>query len=85
MHQIQLNEQLYLDVQRRAMASGFVSVDEYVADVLKHELREEPEDLDHLFTPQRLAQIERAAAQIKAGESFTSEQVREHFRQRREA
>ena len=85
MHQVRLNDQLYQQAQRRATEAGFASVDQYIADVLAHELEEEVDDLDRFFTPERLAQIDRAAAQIKAGESFSSEQVREHFRQKREA
>jgi hypothetical protein len=53
--------------------------------VLKRDLQDDTENLDHFFTPERLAHIDRAAAQIKSGESFTSEQVREHFNQKREA
>jgi hypothetical protein len=84
MHQIQLNDQLYQEAQRRAAEAGFGSVDEYVADMLQHDL-EETENLDHFFTPERLAHIDRAAAQIDAGLGIPSEQVREHFRQKRDA
>jgi hypothetical protein len=45
MHQIQLNDQLYQEAKQRAAEAGFVSVDEYVADVLQTDLREEPENL----------------------------------------
>ena len=82
MRQIQLDDQLYQDVQRRASAAGFKTVDEYVADVLQHELDEETEDLSHLFTPERLAIIDRAMAQIDAGLGIPMEQVREHFEER---
>jgi len=37
---------------------------------------EETENLDHFFTPERLARIDRAAAQIDAGLGIPSEQVR---------
>jgi hypothetical protein len=84
MHQIQLNDQLYQEAQRRAAEAGFGSVDEYVAEMLQHDL-EDTENLDHLFTPERLAHIDRAAAQIDAGLGIPSEQVREHFRQKRDA
>jgi PHD/YefM family antitoxin component YafN of YafNO toxin-antitoxin module len=85
MHQVQVTDQLYQEAQRRAAEAGFVSVDEYIADVLKRDLQDDTENLDHFFTQERLAHIDKAAAQIKAGESFTSEQVREHFNQKREA
>ena len=82
MHHIRLDDQLYQEAERRAAEAGFVSVDEYIADVLKHDFQE-IENLDHFFTPERLAHID--GAQIEAGESFTSEQVRDHFQQKRNA
>jgi PHD/YefM family antitoxin component YafN of YafNO toxin-antitoxin module len=82
MHQIQLNDQLYQEAERRASAAGFVSVDDYVADVLQHDLLAETENLDHLFTPERLAHIDRAAAQVDAGQGIPAAQVRDYFRQK---
>ena len=83
MRQIQLNDRLYEEVHRRASASGFVSVDEYVADVLQQDLDQDIENFDHLFTPERLAHLDRAAAQIEAGQGLSAEQVHDHFRQKR--
>lgn len=85
MHQVYLSDQLYQEAQRRAAEAGFVSVDEFIADILKQDFDEEIEDLDRFFTPERLAKIDQAAAQVKAGQFFTSDQVREHFRQKHEA
>jgi hypothetical protein len=82
MHRIQLDDRLYQEAERRASVAGFVSVDEYVADVLQHDLDEATENFDHLFTPERLAHIDRAAAQIDAGQGMPAEQVRDHFRQK---
>ena len=83
MHHVQLDSQLYQEAQRRATETGFESVDEYVADVLRHDL-EDGENLDHLFTPERLAHIDRAAAQIDAGEGLTAEQVNAELAKRRD-
>lgn len=85
MRQIQLNDQIYEQAERRASEAGFTSVDEYVADVVQQNLVEETENFDHLFTPQRLAEIEQAAADVDAGNYYTAEQVREHFRKKRDA
>jgi hypothetical protein len=82
MQQIQLTDELYQEAQRRASTSGFMTVDEYVADVLQSNLHEETEDFDYRFTQERLAQIDRAAAQIDAGQGIPAEQVRDHFRQK---
>ena len=75
MHHIQLNDELFEEAKRRAVAAGFQTVDEYVADFLQHDVYEESEDLDHLFTPERLAHIDRATAQIDAGRGLTPAQV----------
>ena len=85
MHQVRLSDQLYQEARRRAADAGFESVEDYIADILKNDFEQEIDDLDHFFTPERLAQIDRAASQIKAGESFTSQQVREHFEQKQTA
>ena len=74
MHQIYLSDQLYQEAQRRAAESGFSNVNEYVADLLSLDLGP-AEDLDSLFTPERLALIERASNQIAAGECFSAEQA----------
>jgi hypothetical protein len=87
MHQVQLKERLYKEAECRAADAGFSTVDEYVADVVSQDLVEdtggEIPNLDHLFTPERLAHIDAAAAEIKTGNFFTSEQVQEHFKQKR--
>jgi hypothetical protein len=83
MHQIQLSDQLFLIAQRRAAEAGFGSVDEYVADMLQHDLEDQSENFDHLFTPERLAHIDRAAAEIDAGLGLTLEQVDAELAKRR--
>jgi hypothetical protein len=79
------DERLYKDAQRRATEAGFSSVDEYVADDLVERSPDQTPNLDHLFTPERLGLIDAAAAEIKDGNSFTAEQVREHFKKKRAA
>ncbi len=46
MYRIQLDDHLYPEAQRRASAADFMTVDEYVADVLQHDVHEETENLD---------------------------------------
>lgn len=46
---------------------------------------DEDDDIQRMFTPERLADIAQADEEIDAGESFTSEQVRDHFAQRQAA
>jgi hypothetical protein len=79
MHQIQLADQLYKKAEQRASEAGFSSVDEYIADMVSHDLLEEQAgdtpNLDHLFTPERLARIDAAAAEIEAGNFYTLEEA----------
>jgi len=83
MHEVRLSDQLYQEAQRRAAEAGFPSVDDYVADVLQHDLHEQTENFDHLFTPERLAHIDRAATEIDAGKGLTLEQVDAELAKRR--
>jgi hypothetical protein len=83
MHHIQLDDHLFQVAQQRAVEAGFQSVDEYVADVLQNDL-EDAENLDRFFTPDRLAQIDRAAAQLAAGQGLTPEETDAELARRRE-
>lgn len=90
MPQITLDDQVYQKAQLRAEEAGFASVDEYVADVLVHDFDPETPDLDHLFTPERMALIDKGIADIEAGRFFTREEserhlekVKEEWRQKR--
>jgi hypothetical protein len=86
MHQIQLDDRLYQQAQLRASEAGIKSVDDYIADVVASDLSEKTENLDHLFTPQRLAHIDSVVAKVKAGgKTHTAEEVQEHFRKRSES
>jgi len=66
----------------RTAGKGEATVDEYVAHALQHDLHKETENLDCLFSPERLTHIDRAAAQTDAGHGISAEQVRDHFRER---
>lgn len=87
MPQIELNERVFSAAQRRAAEAGFSSVDEYVADVVSHDLVEDSNgatpNLDHVFTPERLAHIDAAEAEIKAGNFYTAEQADAELARRR--
>jgi hypothetical protein len=84
MHQVQLADQLYKEAQRRATEASFSSVDEYIADVVSQTLHEETENLDHLFSPERIAHLDRVSAEIKAGgKTYTMKDVQQHFNEKR--
>jgi len=83
MPQVQLDDQVFKVAQRRATDAGYPSVDAYIADVVVHDTGNDADSLDHFFTPERLVQIEKSEADIKAGNFFTSEQADEELAKRR--
>lgn len=84
MHQINLSEELFQDAQRRATAAGFATVDEFVAVVLSDTLHDEVTNLDHFFTPERLAELDQSVADVRAGKVMTLEQGRAELNKSRE-
>ena len=87
MPEIQMNEELFNAAQRRAVESGYANVDEYIADVVAEDLTEmgsDDTDLQHLFTPERMAIILAAAEEVKAGKFYTTEQAEVEFAKYRE-
>lgn len=74
MRNVQLTDELFEEALRRARAAGFDSVDEYIADFLEQH-SDTGDNFDHLFTPERLALIDKGAGDIKAGRFCTLEQV----------
>ena len=86
MHQVHLTDQLYQEAQRRAIEAGFTTVDEYVADVIAHDLELSNENCDHVFTSEVIGELDRVSAAAKAGgKTYSLEEVKEHFRKRSEA
>jgi hypothetical protein len=78
---VQLNYQVFKVVQQRASDAGYTSVDAYVADFL---VATDDQNIDYLFTPQRLAHIDQADADIDSGKGFTTEQAEKELALRRE-
>jgi len=86
MHHVQLSDLLYEKAKLRAKEAGFSDVDAFIAEVLEADLSEEAADFDHLFTPERLAHLDRISAEVKAGaKTYTPEEVRAHFRKKHDA
>ena len=86
---VQIDDQVFQAAQRRAADGGYSSVEAYITDVVVHDLAsadEETPNLDHLFTPQVIAELEQISARAQAGgTTYTSEEVREHFRRKSQA
>ena len=87
MPQIQLDEATFRAVQQRAADHGYDSVDAYVADLLTEQATDQTHagtpNLDHLFTPERMVEVDRISTEIKAGaKTYTDEEIREHFKRK---
>ena len=81
--QIQISDAIYSRALKRANEAGFQDIAEYATHTLVTDLSEDQANLDHLFTPERLAHIETAYAKVQSGEgTHTLDQVREHFKNR---
>ena len=86
MHNIQLSDQLYQQAQRRAIEAGFLSVDDYVAEIVDSDVSVSAENYDHFFTPDIVGQLDQINTEAKAGaKTYTAEEVDEHFRQKSQA
>jgi hypothetical protein len=84
MPSVELDEKVYTLAQRRATDAGYASVDEFVAEVLTAKINEDSH-YDHLFTPERIAELERISAEIKAGgKTYTREELDAHFQKKRD-
>ena len=76
---IDLPDPVFDEAAREAAASG-VSVQSFVADMVREGLRGGAP-----LTPEQIEKVRRAQAEIAAGESFTAEEVEAHFARRRAA
>ena len=87
MPQVQLTDRAFQAARAQAEASGFGSVDEYVEDVLLDEAGDAGGEFDaaRFFTPERLAELDRAMEDVRAGRVLTLEQVDAELARRREA
>jgi len=84
MPQVQLDDHVFKVAQRRAADAGYASIDQYVADVVVQDA--DTDDVEYIFTPQVLAQLDQISNDIKAGgKTYTLDEVREHFESKRKA
>lgn len=81
MHHVSLPDPLFNEVERFALASG-QSVEAYVTEAVRLRISD---DAPVVLTPDQLERCAVAEAEIDAGKGFTSEQIREHFRNRKAA
>jgi hypothetical protein len=84
MRAIQISDSLYVEAQRAAAASG-LSIEKFVAEAVRTRLHRGEDDLDHRFTSEVIAALDRAAAQADNGQTITFDQYDAEFKSKREA
>jgi len=88
MHQVQLADEVYEQAQRQAAEAGFDNVEDYLADLVMQDSEFEVVDdvnVDHIFTPEVIAELDQISAEIKAGgKTYTMAEVDAHFNKKRE-
>ena len=80
---VNLSDDAYRAAVAQSVAGGFASVSEYLTDVILDDPDGPTPDLEHLFTPERMARIARGEADVAAGRTYTSAEVAQHFAKRR--
>ena len=96
MPQIQLTERAFEAARACATSGGFSSVDAYIEEIVLSDAATAGDDrgvvgtdggfdAGRFFTPERLAQLDAAEADIRAGRVLTAEQVDAELARRREA
>lgn len=86
MHLIELTDQVYEQFQRRAFDAGFMSVEEFLENLVTNSPMNESTEFDRLFTAEVIAELDRVSGAIKAGaKTFSQAEVDEHFRKKSQA
>ena len=87
MPHVQLPDRVLQVAQAQAVRGGFASVAEYIADVVLDDASELQEAFDaaRYFTPERIAELDAAAASVRAGHGLTGEQLDAELAKRRAA
>ena len=84
MADIHITDQLYARARRVAIARGFSTVDEFLEDVIQGECSSEIEYLDHLFTTEVLAELDRRVAELDSGKSVSIKEVEQRIAAKRQ-
>jgi hypothetical protein len=80
---IRLTDADYTAAQKRAQGRG---VEAYVVEMLKADiLAEDPDNFDHIFTPEYIAHLDASIAEAKVGDFLTPEQADQSLEETRRA
>ncbi len=80
---IEIDDGLYNKLRARAAEAGCESIEDYLDEMVNSESADGVL-LDTLFTSERIAEIEKADEQVRAGQTVTLEESRERFRAQRD-
>jgi hypothetical protein len=84
--EVTIPDRLFNQAMHVAAENGFDSLAAYVVELISHDVEPEAsDDYDHAFTPQVLAALDTAAAEARAGESYTRKEVDEFLANNRAA
>ena len=82
---IRITDDAYVTAQERAKLEGFGSTEVFLSDLVVNSMIFDTDNYDHLFTPERIAIIDAAAAEALTGKGVTVEEIREIFKEKRRA
>ena len=83
MRQIQISDEVYQRAKKRATAEGCANVDSFIDHLLAEELIEDDANLDHLFTPEIIASLDKSLEDAKAGKCRPATEVFAELAKRR--
>ena len=81
MRQIRISDQVYQNILRVTKGSGEDEVGECATEILEQYFAD-TEISGYVFSPERLAEIAEAAADMDTGKGVPSEEVHEYFRRK---
>ena len=85
MRTIEVPDEVYARAEFVASRDG-VTVDSVVTRILDEELPDDADDVAHLFTPERIAELDRIVAEIEAGaKTYTLEEVDAYLEEKKAA
>jgi hypothetical protein len=82
MYEIRIPDEVYRQAAQAADAQH-VSLEDFVTEILQLHLQEGDAAIQRMFTPERLAHIAKAEAEIDAGLGLTPQQARADFATKR--
>jgi len=85
MYEVRIPDHIYRRAAEAAQAHQ-VSLEVFVSEAVQLHLQDDPENYDHLFTPDVLSELDAIVAAVDSGgKTFAEDEVEAHFDERRKA